>query len=67
MQLILNKKHGSLTTSLMSLGIFFVMNDGNKLNPILLQIMHCVICHFVCQSYIVGSTTKRRKDMIFCN
>ncbi len=36
------------------------------LDPILLQTMFCVICHFVCQSYSVGSTTsKRRKGMTF--
>jgi hypothetical protein len=28
---------------------FFVVNDGNKLNPILPQTMHYVVCHFVYQ------------------
>jgi len=46
---------------------FFVVNDGNKLDLILLQTMHCVIFHFVCQSYNVNSTTKRKKSMISYN
>jgi hypothetical protein len=46
---------------------FFVVNDGNKLNLILLQTMHYVICHFVCPSYNVGSTTKRKKGTISYN
>jgi hypothetical protein len=44
----------------------FVLNDGNKLNPIWLQTIH-VICHFVCQNYNANSTTKRRKGMISYN
>jgi hypothetical protein len=46
---------------------FFVVNDGSKLDPILLQTMHCVICLFVCQSYNVGNTTKRKKFLISYN
>jgi hypothetical protein len=46
--------------------IFLVANDGSKLDPILPQTMCCVICHFVCQIYNVGSpTSKRRKGVIF--
>jgi hypothetical protein len=43
------------------------VNDGNEPNPILFQIMHCVICHYVCQSYSANNTTKRRKGMISYN
>jgi hypothetical protein len=46
---------------------FFLVNDGNKPNAILRQIMHCVICHSICQSYNVYSTTKKNKGMIFYN
>jgi hypothetical protein len=46
---------------------FFMVNDGNKPNPILHQIMHCVICHSICQTYNVYSTTKKKKCMIFYN
>jgi hypothetical protein len=44
---------------------FFVVNDGNKLNHILFQTMHYVICHSICQSYNVGNTTKRKKGIFF--
>jgi hypothetical protein len=40
------------------------MNDGNKPNPILRQIMHYVICYSICQSYNVYSITKKKKGMI---
>jgi hypothetical protein len=63
-QLIL-RKHGSFIACCLSLA-FFVVNDGNKPNPIILQAM-CVICHFVCQNYSASNTAKRRKDMISYN
>jgi len=28
-----------------------VVNDGSKLDFSMLQTMHCVICHIVCQTY----------------
>jgi hypothetical protein len=40
-----------------------MVNDGSKPDPILLQIMCCVICLFVCQSYNASNTTKREKNM----
>jgi len=46
---------------------FFVVNDGSKPNLILPQIMHYVICHFVCQNYSVSSTIRRKKGMGFNN
>jgi len=65
-QLILNLKTWVLHYMLSFPWHFFVVNDGSKLDPILLQTMR-VICHFVCQSYNVGSTTKRRKGIISYN
>ncbi len=46
---------------------FFVVNNDTKPNPILPQIMCCVIYHFVCPNYNAGSTIKRKKGMIFYN
>jgi hypothetical protein len=43
---------------------FFVVNDGNKADPILLQTVNY---HFVYQSYSASSTTKKRKGMISYN
>jgi hypothetical protein len=60
------RMHGSFTTSCLSTSIF-VVNDGNKLDLILLQTMCCVICHFVCQNYSVGNTIKRKKSRIYYN
>jgi len=65
-QLIFNLKTWVLHYMLSFPWHFFVLNDGSKLDPILLQTMH-VICHFVCQSYSDGSTTKRRKGIISYN
>jgi hypothetical protein len=47
-QLIMNKKARVPHHKLSLPWHFFVVNDHNKPNPILPQIMHCVICHFVC-------------------
>ncbi len=44
-----------------------MVNDGNKLDLILFQTMHCVICHNVCQNYNVDSTIKRKKSKIYYN
>jgi hypothetical protein len=66
-QLILNQKTWVLTTSCLSLWHFFVVNDGSKLYIIMPQTMHCVFCHFVCQSYNADNTTKRKKGMISYN
>ncbi len=40
---------------------FFLVNDGNKPDAILCQIMHCVICHSIYQSYNVYNTTKKKR------
>jgi hypothetical protein len=63
---------GSIHPKLKSMGFssqvypltFYVVNDGSKPNPILIQIMGCVIYHSVCPNYSAGSTIKRRKGMI---
>jgi len=46
---------------------FFVVNDGSKPYSIMLQIMHCMICHFVCPNYNDSNTIKRRKIMFSYN
>jgi hypothetical protein len=46
---------------------FFVVNDGNKLDLIIFQTMHCVICHSVCQNYSAGNTIERKKNRICYN
>jgi hypothetical protein len=66
-QLILNQKAWVLHHKLFFPWHFFMVNDCNKLYTIMLQTMHCVICHLVCQSSSADNTTKRRKSMIFYN
>jgi len=66
-QFSLNKKTLIPHRKLSFLEHFFVVNDGSKPNLILVQIMHYVICHFVCQNYNVSSTIKRKKGMGFNN
>ncbi len=43
---------------------FFMVNDSNKVIPIITQNMHSEICHFVFQTYNYGNITKKRKDVI---
>jgi hypothetical protein len=66
-QFILNQKTLVLHHKLSFPEHFFVVNDGSKPNIIQLQIMHCVICHFVCQNYNDSSTIKKKKGMVFNN
>jgi hypothetical protein len=46
---------------------FFVVNDGKKPNPLTIQTMCCLVCHYVYQTCSVGSTTKKWKGMISYN
>jgi hypothetical protein len=47
-QLILNQKAWVLHHELLLPWHSFVMNDGSKLDFIMVQIMRCVICYSIC-------------------
>ncbi len=46
---------------------FFVVNDDKKLDLVLFQTMHYVICHYVHQTYNSNNNTKRKKGLISYN
>jgi len=45
---------------------FFVINDGDKPNFVIVQTMH-MICHFVSHMYSFWNTIKKRKGVITHN
>lgn len=43
---------------------FLVVNNNNKPNPINVQNMHCVICHYVPHMHSSNKTIKKQKGVI---
>jgi hypothetical protein len=46
---------------------FFVINDGDKLNLVITQTTHYVICHSISHMYNFRNTTKKWKGVITHN
>jgi hypothetical protein len=66
-QLTLNQQAWVLHHRLSLPWHFFVVNDGKKPNPLTIQTMHFLVCHYVYQTCSASSTAKKQKGMISYN